>query len=78
MYNKDETRLFPAPKLTNLYDTPSMSTLERSLHLDQMYNKAMKAEGEDVVGLVLTSQKVVIKSFRKSQFPHKFVNLFFI
>ena len=26
----------------------------------------------------LISQKVFIRSFRKSQFPHKFVNLYFI
>ena len=30
-------------------------------------------ESEDIM-----SQKVFIKSFCKSQFPHKFVNLFFI
>ena len=51
-----------------------------------MRGVADKVDGEGMAGISgpgegvtkLISQKVFIQSFRKSQFPHKFVNMFFI
>ena len=47
------------------------------------YNSGTKDEQEEMREYVVTvhniiSQKVFIKLFRKIQFPHKFVNLFFM